>query len=361
MSSRTSFGSAERRGTIASFAGGLAAAGALIISGSPASAAPGDICSVVLLQKAYDTSKQSTNYTLMSDQRSQLCDQEYNSLQEAHAQAELAGFDLGYAGFSIGGDGATQSSSGKWSISKTSFCTASSADMRTTFLSNFEDQVAHVAVKAWQECVKTSTENVLYLSYTPYSGGGGFDGTLYVTANQGQLGRTITGIPVGGDAPTSISCNIAGVIYKPSDVSPSKPIVIPTTGTGITCKKNGDQFVSIAFQTSQGVTDFVPLPSKSDVLSARLDDLANGISAAQGKIASLQSTLVGLSPVKLYQCPVSTQIVHPEGYNAWVTYGCLGQVTSSDHCSNYSWWPMSGGALTEKQLLCSPLSVYTKQ
>ena len=322
-------------------------------------ASPADVCSVVLTNKAYDTSRQSTNYQYMSATRDRLCHDEYNSVNEARSAAESAGFNLGYAGFTVGGNGATQTADGKVSIASTSFCSASSADIRTALSTSYEEQVANVAVKAWEECVKRSQENVLYISYKLRPDGSGFDGTLHLTANQGPLGRTITGIVIGGAA-ARVTCNIGGRSYTPDEVQ-ANPVEIKTTGTALVCEKEGDASVSVAIQTSQGAADFIAIPSKNDILNAKLAEINNALTEVQSKVSELTNRAERMKPIKLYLCPNDRELPAKATANwVWASYGCLGQVSSTDKCMNIGWDP----DIKNSQIFygqCDPVYYYKKE
>ena len=292
----------------------------------------------------------------MSAVRDRLCHDEYNSLNEARSAAQSAGFNLGYAGFTIGANGAQQNAGGKTSISQTSFCSANSADVRASLASNYEEQVTNVAVKAWADCVRESQENLLYISYKLRPDATGFDGLLHLTANQGALGRTITGILVGGVA-TTVRCNIGGKWYSPEDVQ-KEPAVIQTTGTALSCNKDSDVSANVSFQTSQGAVDFIELPTKIDLTSSRTSDLFNTLAEMQLKISDLQSYTQWIKGVKLYKCHDSraTDPYNLDGNWLWASFGCNGQISSSDFCENIGW---SGSHHTNEhhKEVCTPVNL----
>jgi len=240
-----------------------------------------DVCAVALKEQAYDRVDTSKQIDILVAKKSDLCDKQYSSLEEARGEARQSGFNLGYSGFTIGASDAKQETSGKVSISNTSFCTSKVSDMRYSFSSDYSSQVASVAVNAWLECVKISRQNVLYLDYGISDDGRLFSGTLHLTATTGRLERTITGIATDPSSRSKVQCNIGGDPYRPKDVSKTS-IEVETTGTAIICEKSKDHIESIiAIQTSNGSLPPITLHSKSAREQIQLSELKKRIQSLE--------------------------------------------------------------------------------
>lgn len=339
------------------YAIGLAA----LIAGSPgALGQPGEICRVALTEQAYDREHSSIRSNLMLSTRDQLCSSEYSNIGEAQASARNRGFNLGYGGLSIGSSGSRQSNNGKWNISETTFCRASASDLKAAYAADYDRQIASIAVAAWLECVKSSRENLLYLEYTMSKDGQQFTGTLHTTASTGRLARQIVGIPAVGGAAKTVRCNIAGKEYQPNSGITS-PIEVLTTGTAIACEKSGNEGASIALQTSEGSTPFIKLPSAADKKAYEFETLRSMIDAVkdvdilaiQDRIKALDLSVSKLQPVRLYQCPTTNE---GKSQGAWATFGCVGQISNSPKCRNFTWLGSSQDGWTTHD--CEPITLY---
>ncbi len=285
---------------------------------------PAEVCRVALTEKAYDRERSKIRSNIMFSARDELCNREYNNIGEAQSAARSRGFSLGYSGLSIGASDARQSNNNKWNISDTKFCRATSTELQTSYASDYENQIASVAVQAWLECVKSSNENLLYLDYKISEDGQRFTGTLHTTASTGALARKITGIAVVGDAASSTTCNIAGKKYNPADVA-AKPIEVKTTGTTVACEKSSDKSVSIAFQTSVAGVPFIDLPTKKElrateikVLKADLASLRNKVAPLERKLAELKAAIAHADAARIGGDNDSIQAIR----NLGVEYQC---------------------------------------
>ncbi|MEO1018801.1 MAG: hypothetical protein AAFY56_14080 [Pseudomonadota bacterium] len=218
--------------------------------------------------------------------REELCNREYNSLYEARNAASGRGFTLGYSGLSIGANKSKQSSTGKWNISETDFCTSSKTDFETAYGADYNSEVASVAVTAWLDCVRSANENALFIDYEVSREGNTFSGILRTTASTGPLARAITGIAVVGDAKDSVRCNIGGTEYIPNEFT---TVEVQTTGTAVACEKDGDLGAEIAFQTSAGATPFINLPSKVAIELAAWDELSSEFAAFKAAVEKKNS------------------------------------------------------------------------
>ncbi|MER8501836.1 hypothetical protein [Mesorhizobium sp. M0204] len=318
-------------------------------------------CSVALTEKAYDKISSNINSTLAFSTRDDLCSREYSNVGEAQSTARNSGFSLGYKLLSIDALDAKQSSTGRWNISETTFCKSTASDLKSAFSGDYESVVASIAVKSWLECVRQSSENALYIEYTVSKDGQDFAGTLRVTANTGSLNRQITGISVVGRAKNSVKCNIGGIVYEPGD-PPSNPINVETAGTAIACEKAGDEGVRIALQTSGGSTPFITLPSVSDLKFSESEKLmqetvriGEAVVRTEIRIQSLEGFTTSLSKIQLYKCPKATNHYAPGG---WATFGCVGQISSENICTSYTYVSGRGHVADEKP--CAPITLMSQ-
>lgn len=324
---------------------------------------PSSGCNAVLTAEAYDRDSLSVNSTIMIAKKDDICSREYRDIGEAQKSARSGGFSIDYGPISIGGSSSKQKANGSWDISETAFCRATAYDLQTAYSSNYSSQVARIAVSAWLSCVESSNENQLFMDYSVSKDGQRFTGTLRTTANRGSLERKITGIGVVGPASHTVQCNIGGKTYPTNDKL-RDPIGMKATSTSISCSKSGDEGVDVAFQTDQGSVPFVKLPSKTELKISQFEILEEQINLIRTKefsdlkiqLESAFGQISKLEAVTMYQCPVDLTHTQPV---AWATFGCVGQISTSPTCQNFSMVsvpaPAHGSFVTVN---CSPVTMY---
>lgn len=236
-----------------------------------------NVCDTVLTAQAFDRTSRATTEFVMQAERDALCDKEYSSLQEARQAARKSGFNLGYEGLEIGGSGARQNANSRWEIRDTSFCRATLSDFSSAHQSSYSQQVASVAVRAWENCVQSSQSNQLFLIYEIQDGGNILAGRLVRTAAS-RIGFdfAITGVGVVGQAGGHVRCRIGTRSIDPNQLETTS-YKVTETETVLSCEKIGegrDKHATLNIQTSQGAIPHVTLPSAQALDEDRIDDVA---------------------------------------------------------------------------------------
>lgn len=239
--------------------------------------ADSNICDIALTSGTFNERESSISENLVEAKRSDLCSKTYSSLQEAETTARNAGFSLGFKGLSIGNDKATKNSNDRWEISKTEFCNAYIEDFSKAYKSDYKEKIGGIALKSWEECIRNTNANKLFMTYKIDGSGRYFRGSLYKTANTGRLASQIEGISTVGQGKENVSCNIGGKKFTPETVLES-PYEIKSTPIAVACEKGSDTNISITIQTSAGALDPIDLPSSKTIDQIKLESLQSEIS-----------------------------------------------------------------------------------
>lgn len=259
----------------------------IFISGSSiiwAHSAQLDYCSTVLQEKAFNTESVSTRYDILLTLRDNLCKSDYSSDQEASNAVKAAGFNVGYGGFSLGGSKSSNNSSEKISIESTEFCQLSAMDFqsRLEFYSSKTD--TNTAVGAWSNCIKELGGDDIYLKYKVMADGNGIIGDLLWSKKNGI--RQITSADIIADDNIKLTCRVAGETLPNGPIDP--PLIVATESTGASCRKSGDGFAAVQFQTSSGSTGYVELLSQKEIEAREWERLSTSLSGAEARLKSLE-------------------------------------------------------------------------
>ena len=220
-------------------------------------------CGAVLRARAFDTTSLSISQDILITRRDNICSRDYSSLEEARTSARSGGFNVGYAGLSIGASEAKTNQNGRYEISETEFCKATLDDFASAFALNYEETVASIAVQNWLQCVRVAGANRLYMSYTLRGDGSYFDGNLHRSLSGESTTTTalaVDGLNVVGPGKDGVECVIAGETTDAERIR-NKPIEITATTAPIACSRTNDKDVSIGINTTSGTLATIYLPS----------------------------------------------------------------------------------------------------
>lgn len=237
-----------------------------------------NICDTVLLQRAFDTQNISTSSDMANQKRSEICSAEYDNIGQAQSRAGSAGFSLSYAGVGIGASGSRQKSNEKWDISQTDFCKSSHESIHSSYGSNFETVVARVAVSSWLECVKTTTQDGLFVSYNVSSDGTIVSGDMHFSiSGGGPLERFITGMVLPKRERDLLTCSIGGEDVSPTTI-PENGFPIRNTALAFVCEIDSlERNFDVKFQTSSGPSIALEFRTPETQYQMALGDLESRI------------------------------------------------------------------------------------
>lgn len=249
-----------------------------------------DFCGIALKEKAYDVKRSRVRHDVVVELKNDVCSRSYESVSSAKQVARASGFGLEYKGIELDFSGSKRMESGEYKVSESNFCKATASDLREAYDSDYESQVAGIAVEAWLECVRSSSENQLFIEYASTTEGDAITGSLNTTANNGTLVRTITGVSIVGPNAGDVTCEIASSV-KVDGTGLSEPIPITAGRTNFSCSKTGDGELRIAFQTNVGATDFATLLSKAALAKEAEVSASKEIKKLTKHIKSLESKI----------------------------------------------------------------------
>lgn len=245
-----------------------------------------NLCDLALTSGAFNTSDYASTSKLFLAQRDDVCSKEYDSKSEANSAARSAGGNLGYGGFTLGGSSAKQSTSGKWSVSSSEFCSASASELDSFTSERAKKQVADSALSAWTSCIKNTATNRLYVSYSLLPNGQGMTGTIHRSVSGDGTGfGNIKGISssVSNDdaAGKNIQCRIGTEAVA---VNQSINIRIDRTQISMSCAKDADANVSVSLITDAGDRDWIRLPSQKEVKQTSTNELRDALVQLRGEL-----------------------------------------------------------------------------
>lgn len=273
------------------------------LTSAAAAARAESVCSVALTARAFDTINMSTTQNIAFASRDDLCNRTYNSLQEAQSAARSSGFNVSYGGVGIGANDAHQNSEGRWQIDQTDFCRATAEAFQAAYASSYSSQMATAALAAWSDCIKTTNQNQLFMTYQVDPSGNFLAGILKTTVNTGELDKDVRGITVSGPDAANAECTVLNVKMKANQAL-QKPLHLTATDTGIACSKTGDGGAAISIATSAGSLPFVEMPSREQVakrqreLEAEQSNLEAAYADLKQKVASLRSDVKNIETGK---------------------------------------------------------------
>lgn len=246
-----------------------------------------DYCGLIIQEKAFNTRDVTSKTDTMALIKDNLCNSEYTDEREATNAVRGSGFNVGYNGFSLGGTSSSGASSGRVSIKNTEFCSLSNREFkyRLEMSENLVD--ANAAVRAWSMCIKELGGDSMYLQYTLAGDGNGIIGDLLWSKNNGA--REIKAVDMIKDENTSFECNILGNTIKEGKLS--RPIVVDTQSTGVSCRRGGDGYAAVQFQTTSGSTGYIEILSNKDKKRIEIEGVISNLALLSEKVDAIEERM----------------------------------------------------------------------
>lgn len=257
-------------------------------------------CDVVLQTKAFDISSSSVTLRTAFDKKEQICQQKYSRVEEFRSAASNSGFNMEFKGVGLGASGGSADQSGNLSFESEAFCQANQEQFAQEYEASDFQQIASIAVQAWERCVTAQRSNAVWMSYKRSDDGSGFTGTIYRTINVGSVDRLkLTQMLIQGeDIPeTDIVCSAGNETITPAFFDGGKSIEFGTLSENISCNKPADKTVSVSFGTDQGALPWIELPSVEKSNDTDIVELDRRLSRYQEEVAQrltiIQSDMIG--------------------------------------------------------------------
>lgn len=263
-------------------------------------------CDVVLQTKAFDISSNSVTLRTAYDKKEQICQQKYRSVEEFRSAASSSGFDLGFKGVQLGASGGNADQSGNLSFESEAFCRANEEQFAQEYESEGFQQIASIAVQAWERCVIAQRSNAVWMSYQRADDGSGFTGTIYRTISVGSVDRLkLTQMLVQGSdiQDSDIVCSASNDEITPAFFDDGQTIEFGTLSENISCNKPVNKTVSVSFGTDQGALPWIELPSVEKSNNTDIAELDRRLSRYQEEVAqrltTMQADMIGqVSPLQ---------------------------------------------------------------
>ena len=242
-----------------------------------------DECKDVLTTKAFNTTDYQTSAKLLLNKRSEACSKIYDSKGEANSSGRSIGADIGFKGFSFGGNYAKQTANNKWSISDSDVCNKLAEAIDSAESTNLKTQVTDLALKSWSSCISESKRDALYLEYSINPDGTGFSGTINRSVGNGAFGA-ITGIQESTKGVLE-SCTIGNYAFEPTKEFTTQRI--NKARINISCTKNKNKSFKISILTDQGDLPWVWLPTEVEKEATDLENLKLSLNSLKSDFSEL--------------------------------------------------------------------------
>ncbi|HEX8301530.1 phage tail protein [Sphingomonas sp.] len=252
-----------------------------------------NLCAIALESQAFNTVRSNTNEAIAMAKRNDLCSKKYNSAQEARNAASSSGLDVGFKGFQLGKNDSSQTGNSKISIESSDFCNATEEDFKRSFGSNYDSQIADVALRAWSSCVEQNS-NQFYIKYTPSRDGKYLSGAIIRKVSRGGLVSTITGMSVVGAGKSGLSCYIGAIPVVPGPLE----IRITTSSTALLCEKPSEEGVVFSFQTSDDALPSIEMPKQSTEEFVRYEQIERQLIFLNAAAAKLSDTALIIGEIR---------------------------------------------------------------
>lgn len=242
------------------------------------------ICDVALKSGAFNTSDFSQTTSILMKSRDEVCKSEYDSASEAVAAAQQSGGNVGYGGLSVGLSDVKATSSGKYSVKDSKYCSAKAEELDSYTSVRARQQIADSALNAWSKCVESTTRDQLFIVYKPLSDGTGMTASIRrkVSADSASFG-TIEGIATSatGTTRSEVSCRIGTQNVRP-DTKVSIPI--DRAKISMTCGKPAQKAVSIALIATVGDQEWMHLETAQRAEQIRVQTIQDALNAQKREL-----------------------------------------------------------------------------
>jgi hypothetical protein len=244
------------------------------------------VCDIALSNNAINTSDASITSKIAFQKKEDLCRSEFSSAEEFRNSARNSGFNVGYAGFTLGHSGGKRTGSGKLSFNSEEFCQANQVDLNTFYTSRIKTSVADIALEAWRDCIKVTQENAFFIEYSESSDSNGATGFLHRRIIDGTTHFSITDMKVQPST-VEVKCYVNGEAIQKGKLN----VVMDSARESFSCDKPEDENVRVGFGTNIGDPIFIEMHSKEYQKQTTMDELASRVNVVDSSLARIDKVL----------------------------------------------------------------------
>lgn len=242
------------------------------------------VCNSVLTKNAFNTESFSENRKILLKQYDHLCNNEYESLEEATNSASNSGLSVGYGGFSLGASDARRKDNGKYTFKGSNYCSEFKQAFNLDSTSDYRKQSTDMALSVWNSCIKNVHSNQLYATYSQSTDGASVVGTLFRSLGSTGGYGSIKGFSVSPKG-AKLDCSVGTTSFE---AGKEKIYPLVANPTNFACTKKADETVEVSLHTDQGDPAWFKLLSVEDVKLeneiARLQNQNEKLSAEVAKL-----------------------------------------------------------------------------
>lgn len=242
------------------------------------------ICNSVLSRNAFNTESFSENRKILLNQYNHLCNNEYESLDEATSAASSSGLSIGYGGFSLGASDATRNATGKYTFKSSNYCTEFKQAFNLDSTSEYRKQSTDMALSVWNSCIKNVHSNQLYATYSQSTDGTSVVGTLFRSLGSTGGYGSIRGFSVSPKG-ANLECSVGTTAFT---TGTEKIYPLVANPTNFSCTKSAGETIEVSLHTDQGDPAWFKLLSVDDV---KLDNQIERLTGQNEKLESERNKL----------------------------------------------------------------------
>lgn len=251
-------------------------------------------CGRVLNEKLINVRSLSISEGIIARMKTDICNQEFESAESARSYMRSGGWNLNvFDYFDNSLEDNKSRSNSNYSVKSSEFCDKSASDLARSLGTNFRENNGQFVLEAYQQCVKSTNIDTLYMSYD-------LIGSAETQLVSGRIHRAVPDSAASSLAyrveGLSITPPNAGVTCQvlsqqiPGDLSTENPIRVDSTPAAFSCAKSQDKSIIIDIQTSEGSFTIVA-PSAVEEELRKVDELEQQIVSLNDELESLRGAL----------------------------------------------------------------------